>query len=55
MRRLDQLRKVLLADHVRIYPAKILFSDLDSLPKGTLISLALAHGLSVQYNATRDS
>jgi hypothetical protein len=55
MQRLDQLRKVLPADHVRIYPAKILFSDLDSLPRGTLISLALMHGLSVQDNATRNS
>ncbi|KAJ7866891.1 hypothetical protein B0H13DRAFT_1897842 [Mycena leptocephala] len=50
---LNQLRRVLLADHVNIYPAKDLFSDLEVLPKGTLITLALAHGLAIP--ATRIS
>jgi hypothetical protein len=47
LQHLNQLQKVLLADHVAIYPAKDLFSDLDIFPKGTLITLALAHGLTV--------
>ncbi|KAJ7934430.1 hypothetical protein B0H13DRAFT_2305858 [Mycena leptocephala] len=41
----------LLTDHVNIYPAKDLFSDLEILPKGTLITLALAHGLTVPDDA----
>ncbi|KAJ7806676.1 hypothetical protein B0H13DRAFT_1929470 [Mycena leptocephala] len=48
---LNQLRKMLLADHVKIYPAKDLFSDLESLPEGTLITLSLAHGLTVPDDA----
>jgi hypothetical protein len=48
---LNQLRRVLLADHVNIYPAKDLFSDLEVLPKHTLITLALAYGLAVPDHA----
>ncbi|KAJ7840875.1 hypothetical protein B0H13DRAFT_1910511 [Mycena leptocephala] len=48
---LNQLRKTLLADHVKIYPAKDLFSDLESLPEGTLITLSLTHGLTIPDDA----
>jgi hypothetical protein len=51
LQHLNQLRKTLLADHVKIYPAKDLFSDLESLPEGTLITLSLAHGLTVPDDA----
>ncbi|KAJ7893981.1 hypothetical protein B0H13DRAFT_1886144 [Mycena leptocephala] len=49
---LEHLRKALLTDHVTVYPVKDLFSDLDVLPKGTLITLALTHGLTVLDDAT---
>ncbi|KAJ7912386.1 hypothetical protein B0H13DRAFT_1874896 [Mycena leptocephala] len=45
-RTLNQLRKLPLADYVYIYPTKDLFTDLDVLPQGTLITLTLAHGLT---------
>ncbi|KAJ7856146.1 hypothetical protein B0H13DRAFT_1902796 [Mycena leptocephala] len=46
LQHLNQLRKVVLADYVYIYPTKDLFTDLDVLPQGTLITQTPAHGLT---------
>ncbi|KAJ7864716.1 hypothetical protein B0H13DRAFT_1898962 [Mycena leptocephala] len=51
---LDSRRTNLVSQHAKLYPARVIFSNLDSLPKGTLTSLALSHGLSLTDNPNRD-
>jgi hypothetical protein len=48
---LSARRKILVTEHPTTQTANSIFVDLDTLPKGTLLSLAFAHGLEVPENA----
>lgn len=52
---LHSRRNSLVSQHAVTYPARLVFSDLDSLPKGTLIAVALAHGLTVSEDDSREA
>ncbi|KAJ7861912.1 hypothetical protein B0H13DRAFT_2354905 [Mycena leptocephala] len=48
---LSAQRKILVTEHTTTQTAKSIFVDLDTLPNGTLLSLAFVHGLEVPENA----
>jgi L,D-peptidoglycan transpeptidase YkuD (ErfK/YbiS/YcfS/YnhG family) len=52
MRQLDIRRRALLSHHALSNTARTLLSDLDLIPKGTLVSTAHAHGIDVPTTAT---
>jgi hypothetical protein len=55
MRQLDIRRRALLKEHASANTARTLFSNLELIPKGSLVAVAHAHGMNVTDTATCNS